>query len=267
MIRTTAGCAAVLAVGVTLVAGCAAGPTHKSDPSSGPGATVVTSNAGPVNATDAAFVTTLSQIGAQNVTMAGLVRARADHTQLTTLVPAIQDHARDVDAMRDWLTHWHAAGTTGTATPTGITSSMLTAMAGMHGAMFDDDWLEHMGANYTLAIAACQDELSHGTNAQARELASDWMYWMRGQLDEMRQWHDAWVHDGRFPPMAGATTSRTPTVTAPSGSGVPHPGSTHMSDMPHQTAPSAAHESHPAMTSHMDPGHVSGSPPMTHPHE
>lgn len=274
MIRAIVTWAAAAAAGLALVTACTSANNDKPGPSATARATSATavtgSNGGTANAADAAFVTALSGIGTQNLSMAALVGTRAGHPQLAALLPVIEQHAGDVGAMRAWLAQWHTPGATGTAAPTGVTSAMLTAMAGMHGAMFDDSWLEHMGANYANAITACQDELAHGRNTQARQLATDWMRWMHDQLGQMRQWHDTWTHDDRFPPMMSGSDATTPSraVASSHSTDVPHPGTAHMSDMPRQeTTPYSSGAPHPATTSHMDGGHRSGTDHMTSPHE
>jgi uncharacterized protein (DUF305 family) len=221
-------------------------------------------NSGSADAADAVFVATLTRLGGQNLTMAGLVASRAAHAELATLVPSIQLRSRDLDAMRDWMNEWHTRWPAATATPSGITDSMLGVMAAMHGAMFDDDWLEHMGANYSAAITACRYELAHGTNPQARQMASSWMRWMIGQLDTMRRWHAAWMHDGRFPPMMSAGGNATGPGTStpvPHPSDMPYGGTAQMSTVPH-AAPSTG--PYPAMTSRMST-HMSGVPHMSSP--
>lgn len=252
--------AAVAALSLAVLVGCSSGtktPNAAPTPSGTSSSAVVSAtNNGPVNAADVAFVKTLAAIGSQNTSMAALVAGRAAHPQLAGLVPVITQHAHDIDAMRDWMNQWHQS-VTGSTTAAGGSGAYLQAMATMRGAMFDDDWLEHMGGNYSAAIAACQQELAHGTNPQARQIAAKWMAWMHDQLDQMAQWHTAWMHDMHFPgtPSTGSTST---VVTHPHASDMPHPGTTHMTNMPHTPVPSHHSDLPP-----MDHSSMPGGPHMT----
>ena len=195
---------------------------------------------GAATAVDASFVRTLSTLGAQGVVMAGYLPGRSAHAQLSSLVPAIEQHDPQLAAMREWLAHWAKSGVV-PATPTGISDAALQAMAAMRGTAFDDSWLEHMGANYEAAIAACMYEWTHGVDPQARRWADDWLGWMRAQYEQMRQWHAGWMHDGRFPMMT------TPSMPVRGSTGSPYP---RYSDMPHMSSvPNTARPSMPHMTS------------------
>lgn len=161
--RTATASAAATALGIAVLTACASTTTDDlATGTSRPAATTSTSRANlePANAADAGFAATLVRLGTQNLALAHLVEGRADHPELATLVPTIRHHASDIEHMQDWLTRWAGTGASGTPGAPGVPTPVLQAMATLHGAEFDDSWLEHMGANYAQAITPA------GTNSR-----------------------------------------------------------------------------------------------------
>lgn len=239
------------ALGAIVLTGC--GSSHMSAPGSPTSAANPTVAA--ANSADVAFMQSLTGIGDDTVALAGLVPGRTGHPALAALVPVIAGRSADLALMRDWMSGRTPAVA---ATPARMSAQMLQTMAGMRGTSFDDEWLERMGTNFTIAIADCRDELSHGRNPAARAFASSWMGWMSTELAQLRTWHGAWMHDTRFPgavpgrtdaprsvpPMPRPTsipawmpmTTRPGTMPVPHMTGAPHVTGTH--DMsPHHSQP------------------------------
>jgi Domain of unknown function (DUF305) len=134
--------------------------------------------------------------------------------------------------LHSWLTSWHQPTSSPTSYAGRVDAAHFRAMSAMHGNAFDGDWLEHMAGNYTAAIAACQQELDHGTNPQAGQLAATRLAAMRTELGQIRLWHSDWEHDSRL----GSATPGDPATSRPHDT--PHPGYS------------------------SDPGHMSSAPPL-----
>lgn len=217
-----------LAVSVALLAACTSGssrPTTTSGtqgaPSSSASSTPSLVNSGPHNTTDVAFARTLAQLSTDSHDMADLVAHRADHPALNLLAATVTRRAHDDDStLHAWLTSWHQPTSSPTSYPGRVDAAHFRAMSAMHGNAFDDDWLEHMAGNYTAAITACQQELDHGTNPQARQLGASRLAAMRTELGQIRSWHSNWEHDSRL----GPATPGDPATSRPHASDTPHPG-------------------------------------------
>ncbi|HVX43872.1 MAG TPA: DUF305 domain-containing protein [Mycobacteriales bacterium] len=149
------------------------------------------------NSADVAFARNYLALQLQAEAAARLVATHAGHQELTTMADRIQHRSQDADDIRAWLHDWHEGMEGPSTLPFDdlIRMQDLNDMRSHHGAGFDDDWMDHLDGNHAAGIAACQDELRHGVNPQARHLAEHRLGTLRSEKAWLDRHHDAWQHD------------------------------------------------------------------------
>lgn len=222
--------AAVAVLSLTLAAGCGSSSNSSANRSATPTPSSSAASAS-FNAADVAFATAVDQLDNQAHRLAALVPGRTAHHDLNSLMTAIDQHHVDLTP----LPAWAKAGATPRPQPSGLwPAATFRAMSTMHGAAFDDAWLEHMAGTYAAIVALCRQELAHGVNPQARALATQ-----PGLLNRVRRYHESWMHDDGpgMPVNPGPRFSPGPhSSPGPHYSGMPHYSPGPHSEMPHASS-------------------------------
>lgn len=194
--------AAVLALGLT-VAGCSAdsstsqgsSPTSAaSSPSAAPSAQAGVE----FNDADVAFVTAMYPHHAQALEMATMVDGRSTNQAVIDLATQIKGAQQpEMDTMTGLLTSFGKPAPS-TDTMDGMDMSGSTAMSGMmsaddmtrlgtlSGTEFDKTWLTMMTEHHAGAVEMASTELSDGSNADAKTLATNIIAAQNAEIETMK---------------------------------------------------------------------------------
>jgi uncharacterized protein (DUF305 family) len=155
---------------------------------------------------DAHFIEQMIPHHEDAITMARLALEKAQHPEIKQLAQAIIDsQSAEIDQMKQWYKDWY-----GKAVPEGtqvMGQHGMMANSGMHMGMmgnetditrleqaadFDRAFIEHMIPHHQMAVMMA-NMLKTGTErSEMRQLADNIIEAQTLEINQMRQWYDAW---------------------------------------------------------------------------
>lgn len=195
---TTRSTPAVLALGATLALTLSACGNGGSSTASSPSATQSSSAAGSsagIDAThndaDVTFITDMAPHHEGAIAMADLASSRAGSSQVKDLAGRIAGaQGPEIETMKAMAAAWAVSLPTGSSmgdmsTMQGTGDDDVAALTPLSGAAFDREFLTRMTAHHTSAVEMAKTELSQGSNAQAKALATSIVSAQEKEIAEM----------------------------------------------------------------------------------
>jgi uncharacterized protein (DUF305 family) len=121
----------------------------------------------------------------QTVTIANLAGKSSTNTQVRALATQlVGDTTAPVDTMTGWLAQWGqpAPAAVPGQVPGLLTDAQVQQLGAVQGTSFDMHWLQGIHDNLTAAQTAATNEVAHGSNPQAKQVAQQWATQLKAQL-------------------------------------------------------------------------------------
>jgi uncharacterized protein (DUF305 family) len=160
--------------------GAAPTTTQASESASSPAATQTSSTH---NQADVTFANQAVLLRQQAVTMADKATTSSTSAQVKTLAGQISKDNVSAATLTAWLAQWGQPAPSSTGQATGVLpAAQLQQLVSASGTSFDMQWLQDMKSNLTAAQTASTTESSHGSNPQAKQLATQWGTTLKAEL-------------------------------------------------------------------------------------
>lgn len=123
-----------------------------------------------LSTTDATFINTVSQAGAEEVKFGQLAETKShNHRVKSFAAKMVADHTA---ADQKLMTLAQQKGITPTTTSDSDHDTMYTQLQGEHGRMFDKDYIAGQIKDHEMVAAAMQNEIQNGTDPDVKSFAS-----------------------------------------------------------------------------------------------
>jgi uncharacterized protein (DUF305 family) len=191
------GHGAVLLVAALSVALAACGTPASDHPAGAPATSTAVVSGAPAgyNAADQAFANSILVFDRQSMDIVALVGTRSTNSKLNALASATAATSEsDVAVLRPLRVQWsenpdiQSGGGGPSAIPNGpLDRAAIGALKGLHDSAFDQLWLQANIKIDEAAINVSQDEIAHGKNIDAIDVAKVIVSSRRAQIDRMNQ--------------------------------------------------------------------------------